>query len=566
MNLHRHRRVLALLVSILVLYAPAAHSGVNLRNGNFYIAYTDFELPGVNELYVVRTYNSKCVNNGLFGYGWGSEFETQLTVLGDMTLLVHENGCGKRTRYYPKNFDLSKAAQNAAEAIVKQMVVLGEVESVQAEEKSLELRNNAELRQGYWMKYAKGGHLSPFNIPENMRFSTTDYGLSYAIKSENGFILYDGMASKTFNERGAILREVKQDGSIITYHRDDADRLEKISTNDGQRLFFQYNPSGYVRRVFDGKKSALYKYKDRNLVESKDMEGNIFRHEYDDNHNMTKISYIDNTTMGITYDDRGFASRIKSRNGNVTIYKYMSHEDIPQKFIPPNYKVQKDYAYGTIIRKGEAYQKEQDYSENSNWYFQKTTPSGVTYAARTVTESNGRFWITDKHPCGMTILKEDSGGNRTRFEANDKCLMTLKDDGNQIIKLKYHQQLDKISYVGRFGQDKTRLEEVWFEYDESGNLVFAKNDEGVQCRLFYNHRSQISSIVNTDKKSMRFEYNEIGKPVLIELEDVGKITVTYDRYGEIDDVESDDGHQVALKVTGEFQQLLSLVKPAGVSF
>jgi YD repeat-containing protein len=67
------------------------------------------------------------------------------------------------------------------------------------------------------------------------------------------------------------------------------------------------------------------------------------------------------------------------------------------------------------------------------------------------------------------------------------------------------------------------------------------------------------------KRILAFKYNALGKPVEIEMEQVGKINVAYDNYGEIKKVESSAGHKMALQVTQAFQNLLSIVKPAGVN-
>ena len=49
-----------------------ALAGVNLKNGNFYISYTDIVVPGGGKkLEITRTYNSKSTEVGWFGFGWG---------------------------------------------------------------------------------------------------------------------------------------------------------------------------------------------------------------------------------------------------------------------------------------------------------------------------------------------------------------------------------------------------------------------------------------------------------------------------------------------------------------
>ena len=62
-----------------------------------------------------------------------------------------------------------------------------------------------------------------------------------------------------------------------------------------------------------------------------------------------------------------------------------------------------------------------------------------------------------------------------------------------------------------------------------------------------------------------FEYNALDKPEVIKMDKVGQIHVTYDNYGDIKRVESKAGHKMAMQVTQAFQNLLAIVKPAGVN-
>ena len=89
---------------VVLLFAATAFGGVNLKNGNFYITYTDIVVPGGGEkLEISRTYNSKATELGWFGFGWGSYFETNLVVSADGSVVIHENGAGGKTRFTPKN-------------------------------------------------------------------------------------------------------------------------------------------------------------------------------------------------------------------------------------------------------------------------------------------------------------------------------------------------------------------------------------------------------------------------------------------------------------------------------
>ena len=50
------------------------------------------------------------------------------------------------------------------------------------------------------------------------------------------------------------------------------------------------------------------------------------------------------------------------------------------------------------------------------------------------------------------------------------------------------------------------------------------------------------------------------------MENVGSINITYDDYGEIKAVASDEGHAMSLQVTKVFQNLQRITKPSGINF
>ena len=57
---------------LLILVPTFSFAGVNLKNGNFYINYTDIIAPGGgHDIEIIRTYNSKATEVGWFGFGWG---------------------------------------------------------------------------------------------------------------------------------------------------------------------------------------------------------------------------------------------------------------------------------------------------------------------------------------------------------------------------------------------------------------------------------------------------------------------------------------------------------------
>ena len=126
-------------VLLAVLTISGAYSGVNLKNGNFYISYTDIQG-------MTRTYNSKSTEIGWFGVGWGNPFETRLSVGADGSVVIQENGAGAATRFTPKSKVDGKAA---AKRIVEAMRGKSSLSGANAKKLIKRLAQDAELRHSY---------------------------------------------------------------------------------------------------------------------------------------------------------------------------------------------------------------------------------------------------------------------------------------------------------------------------------------------------------------------------------------------------------------------------------
>ncbi|MBC86298.1 MAG: cell wall-associated protein wapA, partial [Bdellovibrionaceae bacterium] len=87
------KHLLALVFGL--LYLPAAHAIVDMRSANFSDTWTDIIVPGSGyDLRIRRTYSSRSLFNGMFGFGWCSDFETKLEITAENNLLLTECGGG----------------------------------------------------------------------------------------------------------------------------------------------------------------------------------------------------------------------------------------------------------------------------------------------------------------------------------------------------------------------------------------------------------------------------------------------------------------------------------------
>ena len=535
-------------VITLSLFCLQAIAGVNYKNGNFYVSYTDIVVPGGGkDLEITRTYNSHSTHAGWFGMGWGSEFETRLEVGADGAVVIHENGSGARTRFTPKD---SVNVVAACDSILSKM----------KKEKSFndndlkKLRSNCEddafLRQALSEK-----HNVKANLANGTKLYSNVRGFQTVEKIPSGYKRTKSDGTEHFFGKGGFLTKVqdKYGYSVsLTYTNGN---LSSIKDSQAKQLFFEWYDTSpaFVKSIkSSGDKKATYTYdkKGYGLVDATDVSGNNYKYSYDANYNLEKISYADGTATEIKYTaKKKFAEEIKDRDGRVTRYQYGSDKNNPDM-----------HYWTTVSKKG----FDDKWRDNKYEYEIRKKKDGATYTYRIFTSVNGRDTETIYSECCGLPLKITQGKDVTTFTYEDGLLTSKVSTKGEMVKLKYNKELKKISWV------KNNEGETFFDYSPKGDLKLAKNNSN-QVNLFYNNKGRIVKMVNNDKKNktkqvLEFSYNNQGKPIEIAMGGVGKINVEYDNYGEIKNVKrSKQGHRMALKVTQAFRALLEIVKPAGVN-
>ena len=335
-------------------------------------------------------------------------------------------------------------------------------------------------------------------------------------------------------------------------------KIEKIIDNFNRKIFFTFNNQGLVDKIAgENGKEAQYRYNaSKELVSSRDVDGNGYGFKYstDGRHNMTEIAYSDKTTLQLEYFGQDKFENIKKkkdRDGTVTEYGFELD------------KSNKDHHTVSIVVKG----KDGNAISTSKYdYYKKVKGDGAEWTQRLVSDLDGDITDTTYHEqFGLpTVIKR--GGEETTFAYDVKGRVVKKVNSLEISELAYDQQAGKVSKVVRTAVSDPKRK-VWseFKYDGKGNLTFAKNSDNKGVYLFYDGSGRIASMVDQDKRKITFKYNENSKPIEISDPALGTITVSYTNSGEIKKVDSTAGRKIAMQVTSAFQNLLDIIRPAGVT-
>jgi hypothetical protein len=550
-------RKIVMPILLLLLMFNTVMAGVNIKNGNFYISYTDHDFSGVKGVDITRTYNSKAVGAGLFGNGWGCDYETFLVAMGDGALVVYEHGAGAKTFFETGTIDedlLASCINQMSTAAIKNKDINNNPAAIAAYKEKL--RNSQEQRAIDWLKYLRLNLIEPYINTINTVWQSSDRGFQTITKIDNN--TYKRVSSdgyELFNNYGQLLGEYDKYGKLkfsITYNSNS--KMETLTDAVGNVLRFTFNADNLITTITSSKGTSQYKYSGKNLIESKDISDNIYKFAYDNNYNMVSITYSDSTTMLMEYyPSNQFVKKVTDRYKVATEYVYV-------QFFDANGAVDDDH-YATYVIKQNAYE-----TLDSNYYEYeiKTKATGARYTYKIVTVINKikTETIYDENGLPLSIVR---GKSKTTFKYNSKGGMVFKETGTEIIRSTYNETETKIirhEILNKYYQDTTIYT---YTYNEKEDLVYATKDT-IWVRLSYNADHRISKMEYNDGV-ITFEYNTIGKPSVMTLAGVtnGNITVDYDDNGEIKKVNSPEGSSMAMKITTAFQQLLNITRAAGVN-
>lgn len=556
----RTHALLSGFVLVGVALASGASANVSLRNGNFFIGYSDMVYSGGIEPKIERIYNSKSNHDGIFGYGWGSDYEVYLKVSADGSVVVHENGGGAQNRFNPPQIT-EKEIQKAIDSIVSSRKKTGAGLTASLEQSERQrLRNDARYRNDEWERLHTQRLVESRTVAVGTVFKSNKYSYQELRRTKEGYERrFDNGQVQTFDDDGRLVRVTDKNRNFIKLAYDKAGHLASLQDNFNRKMTFETNPQGKIEKVTgENGKTAVYKYSGPELVYSKDADGNAYEYRYSTNgrHNLVEVKYSDKTNMQIGYHDMSKcenAKWVKDRDGTLTEYGYSG-------------ECNGGLEHATMVSvKGS---DGKDVSKSKYEYIEKAKLDGERYTYKLVSEVDGDKTETIYNDCCGLPIEITRNGEKTSFEYDAKGHVTKKMTPTEVTVLKYDSRVNKVSRVEKYSKtEKSKSGASWAEYgyDPAGNLVTAKNSEGKTVKIVYDHNGRIKALVDQDRRTLQFTYNEASRPVVIEDPKVGKIQVQYTNAGDIKKVESSGGRKIALQVTSAFQNLLDIIRPAGVT-
>jgi YD repeat-containing protein len=524
------------------------------------MGYKDLIYPGGFEPKIERVYNSKSGFRGIFGHGWGSEYEVTLTVSADGSVVVKEYGGGADNRFVSINYkpsDLTAAVTKIVDT-ARKTGALGSNDQIQ--KYKAQLLADVGFRNQEWERFVRAGKLVAPVIPVGTQFKSNRFNYQYITKTAQGFVrTHESGKNETFDAFGKLVKVQDNNNNFIVLSYTKDGNLEKLVDNTNRKMFFFFNSLGTLERVEgENGKKATYQYNTRGeLTQSKDVDGNTYGYAYDNEgrHNLKEIAYADNTKMKIQYYPRDKFENVQSvidRDGTTTEYVYQANDAGGVS----------TYTVAVTVKS-----KDGNVASRSKYdYVAKTNATGEKWNWKMISRIDDDLTETEyNEACGLPVSIK-RGPDVTTFKYDVKCRVAQKVTPFEKTELRYHPKVGKVEWVQKTPRGAKKPFWSKFQYDNRGNLTYAENSDAKTVRLAYDTAGRIRVLVDKKGHQITFKYDENSKP--IEIADANlkaAIRVTYKNSGEVKSVESTAGRQIAMQVTSTFQGLLEIIRPAGVS-
>ena len=531
---------------------------VDMKSANYSESWTDLIVPGVGyDLRVNRTYNSRSLFNGLFGFGWCSDYETKIDVTTEGNLRLTECGAGQVVNYTPRSFKADKIEDTVKTIMTEVRRRRPDLQPDYLNGLERDMKTNDLLREEF------GRHM-------NIKGKAQDGVLYLANGRETETVVFkNGTYKRTLADGTYQMFDVTSGHMTHMYDKNqnylkliwNKDVLLSVADNQGRKLTFKMNPSNKKVSEIVGPNNLIARYviRGEDLNEVTDAKAQKFKYTYDEVHNLRRIDYADGTYKALTYNkDMDWVMTFRNRKGCMESYDYnMSKED------------PKNHFWSNVTKKcGDKITNQSKYE-----FFHKPRPGGVgVYLYRVKTENNGAITDVVYHEVFGKPISLIRDGKKTEYTYYTNGLVKTKAEAGRTMAYEYKNTCSKVSQVTLQTFDESprkpakgvQTVRTKFVYEiPKCNLTFADNSDGQTVKLQYDAQGRIAQIEDQSKKLVTIKYEaRFGKPSVVNRPGLGTIQVTYKSDGEIQKVESKEGPKVAVQVASIFNNLLDIIAPA----
>lgn len=543
--------------AIVTIFFQTAHALVDMNNASYSNTWIDMEVPGNGyDMKIVRAYKSRTIYNGMFGFGWCSNFETKLATTSEGNIKISECGDGQEVTYSAREIT-KKDVESTVAQIVKKMQSDPRNKSVSADylkKTASQLIEDDDQRSQLARQYS-----IVVPVREGTKFMANGKEVENVVLSKGYYTrnLADGSYQR-FDLQGRITHMYDKNNNFLKFEYD-KDLLKELEDNNSRKLTFRYYPNKKVKQITGPNGlNAEYKYSPQeDLVWAKNMwakkDSDIYAYEYNEFHNLTKATWPDKTFAVIRYDNlKDWVMGYTDREKCVENYKYAFSPNDPK------------FHYWSEVKKVCG---KETVASNRYEFWHKQLPNGQVVLSRVLTSVNGSTNDISYHDIFGKPVSIKRNNEKISFDYYADGLIKVKSTPQTKIEYVHDPASKKVASVKMsFFNEKGKVMSVRqtiFRYDSKGNLTYAENSDGQKITMSYDEKGRIASILDQAKKVVKIDYEErFGKPNVVSRPGLGTIKVSYKSNGDIAKVDSPEGQTVASQVASTFNNLLDVIAPA----
>ena len=523
---------------------------INAATGNFFHQELDLAMPGFADAIAVRrTYNAGLPERGVFGRGWSSVFDMELTEhdsgmvsvrLDDGAILAFP--CAQDGTYVPHGARQTRLYRDGQEWVVRKGF-----------EREWFFDSAGRLsggRDGYarWslLRDATSITLTELSSNRSIAFVVAQGLIQSALTSDGRSVTYHYLDSDLVvveRPTGSMTYEINTDGLIARILDADGVLVVENTYDALRRAVSQLSPFGRM---------SLYEYGANGLFRSTDEHGGPANVMIHDRHgNLTSMLAGDGLGMRLKWDDRNRMVERRDRNGNTTAYTYLPDpaRDLLVSQTGPDGSAEHrewdelDRLITLVVADGGVY--ELTYEGEHRLPASVTDPlAGVTRYER---DANGQV-LTETDADGVVVSYEWTADGQVR---------RVTDADGEVAAFDY-------DLAGRLTRTSSSGGSAEFAHDSAGRVVTIDSVDGVHRAVTYSAAGRPTACCDDHGELIwRMEYGQHGLASRLEDGSGKSMSVDYDVYGNhtrvvgVDGVEAHFGYD-------EVNQLRSL-EIAGVT-
>lgn len=287
---------------------------------------------------------------------------------------------------------------------------------------------------------------------------------------------------------------------------DDDENITGVSYADGQWLAFTYNAAGQITEARNRDITIKYEYDTKGRLISEDQGGFTIKYSYDAIDQLAELTLPSGDVLGFSFDADGNIGQIKDWQNREYNFRYDGAGRLSECQFPS--------VVSTRMR-----------------YSQLGLPVEISSLSTAGTSSSPIFSQRYEYDINdrVTVLEDSQFGKKQfRYDAEGQMLSVASSRQDEIETFIYDAIGNRVqanSELASFNQlnQLTRRTQVSYEYDARGNLISESGPKGL-TRYFYNGQNLLTAVEMPDGKRIEFAYDVFARRIM---KRTGDMTVRY---------------------------------------